>query len=85
MTDFLFHKVSEKEKEEIRKQAKKIINDFSEQLDFVKSKIGELMVERGEGQRDEKDGKCNELDKDIMFENAPEKRGEFIIGEVKKW
>lgn len=83
--DFLFHKVSEKEKEEIRKQAKKIVDDFSRQLDSVKGKVSESMIEQGEGQRKEGEIKCNEIDRKIMFENAPETKGDFIVGEKKKW
>jgi Asp-tRNA(Asn)/Glu-tRNA(Gln) amidotransferase C subunit len=85
MSDFLFHKVSEKEKEEIRKQAKGIIENFSKQLDKVKGKVEESFNEIGDGQRDEGKNKCNEFDRKIFFENAPEKNGDFVVGEVKKW
>ena len=39
--DFLFHKVSEKEKEEIKKQAKSIMDKFSEKLSKIDKKIPE--------------------------------------------
>ena len=50
--DFLFHKVSEEEREEIKKEAKKILDDFSEKLEKV-SKVSESVIERGEGDREE--------------------------------
>ncbi len=81
--DFLWHKVSEKEKEEIKRQAKKIVDDFSKKLAKV-AKIPEPIVERDESEREENSNSC-EIDKKIMFENAPEKKGDFIIGEKGKW
>jgi len=84
MADFLWHKVSEKEKKEIEKQAKGIMDSFSKKL----SKIGEVsesVIERENGERDETEGKCLELDREIMFDNAPEKNKDFIVGEKKGW
>ncbi len=81
--DFLWHKVSEKEKEGIKRQAKKIVDDFSKKLANV-AKIPEPIVERNESAREEND-KCFEIDKEIMFENAPEKNKDFIIVEKGRW
>ncbi len=81
--DFLWHKVSEKEKEEIKQQAKKIVDDFSKKLGKV-AKIPEPVIERDEGERAEGNGRV-EIDKKIMFENAPEKNDDFIIAEKGKW
>jgi len=83
--DFIWHRVSEKEKEEIRKQAKEIMNDFSGKLSKISKNISEPLIERLEGERQEGKGKCNEIDREIMFENAREKNKDFIIGEKKKW
>lgn len=83
--DFLWHKVSEKEKEDIKRQAKKILDDFSKQLSEVKREVGEPMIEREKGEREEAGVRCDEIDKKIMFENAPQKNRDFIIGEKKKW
>ncbi|HJZ19279.1 MAG TPA: hypothetical protein VJ208_04185, partial [Candidatus Nanoarchaeia archaeon] len=54
MSDFLFHKVSESEKESIKKEAKKIMDDFSKRLSSIKEKIPEPSVEREEFEREEK-------------------------------
>ncbi len=102
MADFLWHKVSEKEKEEIKKQAKSIMDGFSRKLSSISKKMPEVLIKREEGERQEgapqaypeKSSKkiftrgkeeCNELDKKIMFENAPSKNKDFIIGEKKGW
>ena len=83
MADFLWHEVFEKEREEIRKQAKAIMDSFSKKL----SKVGELkesFIERKECERLEGRPKP-EIDRKIMFENAPNKNDDFIIAEKKKW
>lgn len=82
--DFLFHNISEKEKEEIRKQVDSILKSFSKKLSEIKKDIGESDVERKEFERKE-DGNPLELDRKIMFENAPEKNNDSIIAEKGKW
>ena len=85
--DFLFHKVSEEEREKIKNQAKEIMEGFSEKLEKVKSKIPEPLIERKEFERMEKSSTKNvETDfRKRMFENAPNKNKDFIIAEKKKW
>jgi Asp-tRNA(Asn)/Glu-tRNA(Gln) amidotransferase C subunit len=86
MTDFLFHKVSDKEKEEIKKEAKAIMDKFSKKLSKVDKKISESLIERDEFEREEKGGKESNSDfRKRMFENAPEKNKDFILAEKKKW
>lgn len=85
MTDFLWHKVSDEEKEQIKKQAKNIMDSFSDKLSKV-GKIKESLIERDECERQENDKGSLELDRDIMFENAPNKKDkEFIVGEKGGW
>ncbi|MDD5700178.1 MAG: hypothetical protein PHH00_03230 [Candidatus Nanoarchaeia archaeon] len=84
--DFLFHEVSEKEKEEIRKQAKSIIDDFSKKLSHIDKAMKKPIIERKEYERKEGEGKdCDNDFRKIMFENAPDKNDDFIFGEKKKW
>jgi hypothetical protein len=85
VNNFLFHKVSEKEKKDIQIQAKKIVNDFSKQLDKVKENVGDFFIERDYFERDENNENFNKIDRNIFFENAPEKNKDFIMGESKKW
>ena len=84
--DFLFHKVSEKEKEEIKKQAKSIMDNFSKKLSKIDKKMEEPLIERDGGEREE--GELNKSDSDfrkIMFKNDHKKNRDFIIGERKGW
>ena len=84
--DFLFHKVSEKEKEAIKKEAKRIMDKFSEKLSNVGKKISEPLIYREEFEREEKEGKESNFDfRERMFVNAPRKNKDFIIAEKKKW
>ena len=84
--DFLFHKVSKEEKEEIKKQAKEIMDKFSNKLSKVDEKLSEPFIEREECEREEGEGKESNSDfRERMFENAPRKNKDFIIAEKKKW
>jgi hypothetical protein len=83
-SDFLWHKVSEKEKSEIVRQAKEIMDGFSKKLSNV-GELKESFIEREDCERDEASGKCNEIDKKKMFENAPKSNKDFIIAERKTW
>lgn len=82
MTSLLWHRVSESEKEDIKKEAKRIMDSFSKKLDKLGhrsvspkalnegGKIEETFIEREKCERDE-DGNSLELDREIFFENAP--------------
>ncbi|MCK5150089.1 hypothetical protein KAJ87_04150 [Candidatus Pacearchaeota archaeon] len=84
--DFLFHKVSDKEKQEIKEQAKFIMDDFSKKLSKIDKEIEEPLIERVEGEREEVGAvEGNEEFRKIIFENAPEKNKDFIIAEKKSW
>jgi len=83
--DFLWHKVSEKEKEDIKKQAKSIIDSFSKKLSKIKE-MPEPLIERKEGERIEGKGREDDnFSREIMFDNAPDKDKDFIIAERKEW
>jgi len=83
--NLLFHEVSEKEKEEIKKEAKQIMDGFAKKLSKIDAKMTDSVIERDECERKEGNGKCSEMDKEIMFENSPEKRGDFIVAEKGEW
>ncbi len=82
--DFLWHKVSEKEKEEIRKEAKKVIDSFAKKLEKVRGNLDEIYLECEESERKE-GGKLRDFSREIMFDNASKKNNDFIIGEKKLW
>jgi len=72
-------------KEEIKKQAKRIMDSFARALDKVK--VEETRVERDEDRRQEGDG-CVEADSDfkkIMFKNAPKTKDDCIEAERGEW
>jgi len=77
--------------EEIKKQAKEIMDNFASALEKVK--VEEARVEREEDRRKEKailsqkESKESESEefRKIMFENAPEKAGDCIKAEKGGW
>jgi len=84
--DFLFHEVSDKEKESIKKEAKSIMDSFSKKLGKIPSgKLKEASIERDESERPEGEKFEAEIDRAIMFENAPDKNDNSIVAERKKW
>ena len=83
--DFLWHNISEKEKEEIKKQVQDMLNSFSKKLATLKEKTEiDNSIERDESVREE-GGSPADISRKIMFENAPDKNEDSIIGEKKKW
>jgi len=85
---FLWRKVSEKEKEQIEKDAKKIIDSFTKQLERIeKKKIPEWSIDREKSEREEgeKANVCDSDFRDLMFDNAPKKNKDFIIAEKGGW
>jgi Asp-tRNA(Asn)/Glu-tRNA(Gln) amidotransferase C subunit len=84
--DFLFHNLSEKEKEEIKKQVKSILDSFSTKLSEIdKGKKEESFIERKEYERKEGGEQDKSFSREIMFNNAQEKNKDFILAERKKW
>jgi len=78
--------MDEKEREKIREQAKAIMDKFAKSLDSVKDKVEDSFVERAQDRRKEGEGKeANSEFKKIIFENAPNKNGDYLFGEKKKW
>ena len=84
VNNFLFHKVSEKEKKEIKKQAKKLLDEFSKKLDKIKTK--ESHFSNKNKLRDEGDGwKTDEEFRSTMLSNAPFTENDFIVAEKGEW
>ena len=81
---FTWREVSEKEKEDIRKDSKKLLNEFSLKLEKIKAPEGHF--ENGKGFREEGDGwETNKDFRDLMFLNAPFVEGDFIVAEKRGW
>lgn len=80
----LWHKVSDKEKEEIKKQAKSLMDDFARKLEKIQVK--ESHFENGEGMRDESSPwKTDNEFRDTMFSNAPLVEENSIVAEKGEW
>ena len=82
----MWHKVSKEEQEKIKKEAKEIMDSFAEALKGVEKELsGEHLVRRGKQMREEGSGRTNKNFRNIFFENAPSKSGDFIRAEKGKW
>ncbi len=78
--------ISEKEREEIKKEAKNILDNFASALEKVGKIKGKSFKRELGGFREEGKGeKCDDDFRRRMFENAPEKEGDCIVAEKKKW
>lgn len=72
-------------KEQIKKEAKQILDNFASSLEKVELKKKKSRKEVG-GFREESSGRKNDADfRRIMFENAPHKDESNIITEKKSW
>ena len=77
--------MNEQKREQIRKEAKLIIDNFSNALEKVKIKEKKEKLIVG-GFREEGAGlKGNESFRKIMFKNAPNKNGDNIVAEKRSW
>ena len=84
MKDFTYHKVSEKEKEDIKKQSKKLLNAFANKLEKIKTK--ESHFSNNSGLREEGTGWDTDPDfKSITLSNAPFIENDFIVAEKGGW
>jgi hypothetical protein len=87
--EFLWHRISEKEKEEIKKQVKTNLDSFSKKLSEIKKEFQESFIIREESYRFEKEENENlegkEQFKRLILKNAPNKNEDSIIAEKKKW
>lgn len=84
MADFMWHKVSDKEKVEITQNAKRILDQFATKLDRVKLEGQHFST--GNGTREEGEPwKTPESFRDTMFSNAPDVANGFIVAEKGGW
>ncbi len=80
----LWHEVTEKEKEQIRKDSKKLLNEFASKLAKIKAPEGHFKNESGT--RTEGDGwETDEEFKNTMFANAPFVKDNCIVAERGEW
>jgi Asp-tRNA(Asn)/Glu-tRNA(Gln) amidotransferase C subunit len=73
------------DEEKIRKEAREILDKFAKELEGVELKERKDKKEVG-GVREEGSGGEGSSDfRKRMFANAPNKEGDFIVAEKKKW
>jgi len=82
--DFLWHKVEEKEKPEIKKEAKQIMNKFAAKLETLKLPEAEG-VRRQQQTRKETKASCKKEFRKSFFENVPNKEGNWVKAEKGGW
>ncbi len=71
---------------QIRKQAKQILDKFAKALQKVESSSEDFYVDREKFEREEGEGKeCDSGFKKRFLKNAPEHDDDFIIAERGKW
>ncbi len=81
---FTWHKVSDKEKQEIKEQSKHLLEEFGSKLEKIKTK--EKHFESNSGTRQEGDGwETDQEFRDTMLSNAPLVDDDFIIAEKGAW
>ncbi len=85
--DFTYHKVSEKEREQIKKDSKRLLDEFSSKLERIKTKEGHFSSSVSEsGLRDEAKGWETDADfRDVTFCNAPITDDDSIVAEKGGW
>jgi hypothetical protein len=95
--EFLWKELSEREKEEAKKRAKEIMDNFADKLKDVKetkedkenfkecARNDAPTHQRGSTPEGDKALCEKEINREIMFQNAPNKNKDFIIAETKKW
>ena len=82
--EFIWRKVSEKERGEIKNEAKNLLNRFAEKLQTIKTK--EAHLENNSGFRQEGEGWDTDGDfKELMLGNAPFVDDDSIVAEKGAW
>jgi long-subunit acyl-CoA synthetase (AMP-forming) len=84
VNNFTWHEVSEKEREKIKSDSKKLLDDFSKKLEKIKSKEKHFSQERGFREEGEP-WKIDEEFKETMFSNAPFVEDNLIVAERGGW
>jgi hypothetical protein len=82
--NFTWHKVTEKEKEEIKRDSKKLLNEFASKLSKIKASEGHF--ENKSGTREEGDGWNTDPEfQSTTFSNAPFLKDNSIVAEKGSW
>lgn len=78
--------MNDKEREEVREEARRILNNFSKSLEKVKILEKKKLKKGIGGLRHEGKGASADIDfRQRAFSNAPNKHGDSFIAEKKEW
>ncbi len=77
--------MEEKKRAKIRREAKKILQNFAKKLEKVKIKEKNGVGESGGFRKEQEGAKCDSEFRQKMFENAPQTDGVCLIMEKKEW
>lgn len=84
MANFTYHKVTKKEKQQIQKDSKKLLNEFASKLSKIKTH--EYHFENNSGTRDEGNGWETDSEfKETTLANAPFVKDNSIVAEKGAW
>ena len=82
--NFTWHEVSESEKEEIKRDSKKLLDEFSSKIQKIK--VSEKHFEKDSGMREEGTPWDSDSNfKELMFQNAPFVDDDCIVAEKGAW
>lgn len=82
---FIWKKIDEKLKKQIERQAKKILDDFSDSLKKVGEGKLKYGVKRKRQIREEREGKVNEEFRKKFLKLAPKEEEGYVIAEKGSW
>jgi hypothetical protein len=87
MDSFIWHKVSEDEKNEIKEKAKVVLNKFSDKINNINTEEKHFSSSTNrDGFREEGEPwKTDDKFKDLTFLNAPFVEDDFITSEKASW
>ena len=87
VNEFTWHQVSEEEKEQIKKDSKNLLDEFSKKLEKIRTKEGHFHSPINEtGLREEGEGWQTDEDfRELVFDNAPFSEDDSIIAEKGGW
>lgn len=84
--DFLWRKVTKAEQEKIKKEAKRIMDNFAKALAKVEhEKISFSFVQRKQQTRNESKAIADSEFRKAFFGNVPAKEGDWVKTEKGKW
>ncbi len=84
--DFLWRKVGKAEQKKIKKEAKRLMDNFAKALAKVeKKKISFSFVQRKKQTRKESEAASDSEFRKAFFDNVPNKEGNCVKAEKGKW